>query len=321
MYDEAVSYDPEINSLRNRVLFTCGIPGFVYNTYFMYCLPPGVPFEGIAYAFTNSWMTVYSDGWCGYVSGQLHELGHNFNLDHAADGALEYDDQTGVMGYSYNVDDQRMCYNAANMYQLGWLRQVQQFSSQPSGTINLVGHTNYGGGIQAIRLKRIPASQDTYIWFNHASGINVDTLEGRDQVIVTTRPAGTGCALISMVAKLSVGGQYAPVDAYCSLQVMDISNGMAVVSFDGGSSIIGISSVPPINVVPVPQETPAPVPVPVPAPPSCPRVFRRRKCPRPRCVFINGRCQSRAGAASKVQTRKHKQKHRLLRDKQEPTEY
>ena len=45
----------------------------------MYCLPPGT-MSGIAYAYIDHWMSVYSDEWCTYVSAQLHEVGHNLNL-------------------------------------------------------------------------------------------------------------------------------------------------------------------------------------------------------------------------------------------------
>ena len=32
----------------------------------MYCLPPKVKFDGIAYAFVNNWNSVYNDDWCTY---------------------------------------------------------------------------------------------------------------------------------------------------------------------------------------------------------------------------------------------------------------
>jgi len=48
----------------------------------MYCVPPGT-ISGtsgwIAYAYVDSWLSVYNN-WCTYVSGQMHELGHNLNL-------------------------------------------------------------------------------------------------------------------------------------------------------------------------------------------------------------------------------------------------
>jgi len=34
----------------------------------------------IAYAYVNSWLTVYNNNYCNYVSAQMHELGHNLNL-------------------------------------------------------------------------------------------------------------------------------------------------------------------------------------------------------------------------------------------------
>jgi hypothetical protein len=61
----------------------------------MYCLPRGT-MNGIAYAYVNSWMSVYSDQWCGSLSGQMHEIGHNLNLGHANEKG-SYKDQTGMV--------------------------------------------------------------------------------------------------------------------------------------------------------------------------------------------------------------------------------
>ncbi len=46
----------------------------------MLCLPPIAGFDGIAYAYVNSWLSYYKDVWCNYPSSQLHELGHNLGL-------------------------------------------------------------------------------------------------------------------------------------------------------------------------------------------------------------------------------------------------
>ena len=61
----------------------------------MYCLPPG-SFGGVAYAFINSWMSVYNNAWCTYPSAQMHELGHNFGLGHSNEGGA-YKDQSGMV--------------------------------------------------------------------------------------------------------------------------------------------------------------------------------------------------------------------------------
>lgn len=39
----------------------------------MYCLPSGTML-GIAYAYINSWSSVFSNEWCNYVSVQMHEV-------------------------------------------------------------------------------------------------------------------------------------------------------------------------------------------------------------------------------------------------------
>ena len=39
----------------------------------MYCLPSGI-MSGIAYAYINSWNSVYNNDWCNYLSAQMHEV-------------------------------------------------------------------------------------------------------------------------------------------------------------------------------------------------------------------------------------------------------
>ena len=69
--------------------------------YVMQCLPPGTSGSWIAYAYINHWLSVYNDLWCNYPSGQMHEIGHNLGLAHSGEeGAAEYADQSGMMGYS-----------------------------------------------------------------------------------------------------------------------------------------------------------------------------------------------------------------------------
>ncbi|KAL7447953.1 hypothetical protein ACHAWC_000232, partial [Mediolabrus comicus] len=84
----------------------------------MLCLPPGTLGNWIGYAYVNHYLSVYNDDWCNNVSIQMHEIGHNLNLDHS--GELdEYDDKTCMMGYSYNYDDfPKMCFNAPKGRQL-----------------------------------------------------------------------------------------------------------------------------------------------------------------------------------------------------------
>lgn len=45
----------------------------------MYCFPPGA-MSGIAYAYINSWNSVYSNEWCNFVSMQVHEVRFPFSI-------------------------------------------------------------------------------------------------------------------------------------------------------------------------------------------------------------------------------------------------
>ena len=40
-----------------------------------------------------------------WPSGQVHELGHNLNFGHSGEDGGTYDDQTGMMGYSYSLNE------------------------------------------------------------------------------------------------------------------------------------------------------------------------------------------------------------------------
>jgi hypothetical protein len=62
----------------------------------MYCFPPGT-MGGIAYGYVDHWNTNYNNQWCGYLSTQMHEIGHNLNLGHSDEGPDEYADQTGMV--------------------------------------------------------------------------------------------------------------------------------------------------------------------------------------------------------------------------------
>ncbi len=73
-----------------------------------------------AYAFKNSWLSVYQGEYYKQTATQVHELGHNFNLAHS--GGLNgkpYNDHTCMMGNPlYSDDVGRMCYNPAKNWQV-----------------------------------------------------------------------------------------------------------------------------------------------------------------------------------------------------------
>ena len=77
----------------------------------MYCYPPNT-MSGIAYAYINSWNSVYSDNWCRYVSVQLHEIGHNIGLAHSNEGGSTYADQSGmVSSAAFLIEEPKRCFD------------------------------------------------------------------------------------------------------------------------------------------------------------------------------------------------------------------
>mmetsp|Transcript_69179 Transcript_69179/g.102873 ORF Transcript_69179/g.102873 Transcript_69179/m.102873 type:complete len:606 (+) Transcript_69179:219-2036(+) len=189
----------------------------------MYCLPPGT-MGGIAYAFINGWMSVYNDSWCTFPSVQMHEMGHNLNLAHSNE-ARAYNDQSGVMGYSYRQDDgPQMCFNAAKSWQLGWYEGTNQlitistggvrsYVGQLSGIVNYdhVNNPNRNSNPILIKLNQNQKTNpdDYYITFNSKRSFNSETVEGGNQVTIV-RASGEGMhyAESDLISKLSAHRSY-----------------------------------------------------------------------------------------------------------------
>lgn len=77
----------------------------------------------------------------------MHEIGHNLNLAHSNENGATYNDQTGMMGYSYGSSDTPvMCFNAAKHYQLGWYggcAKPVSFSSSPATKFEMIAPAEY----------------------------------------------------------------------------------------------------------------------------------------------------------------------------------
>jgi len=148
-----------------------------------------------AYAYFNSWISVYQMDYYKYVGVQVHELGHNFNLAHSGglDGAV-YTDHTGMMGNPlYSDDVGKMCFNAAKSWQIGWYDDRKQVVSPLSGganwqqSVTMVGIADYLNDAVShpvvIKLETNTA-QDYFVAFNRAIGVNADNVEADDMVTV-----------------------------------------------------------------------------------------------------------------------------------------
>ena len=169
-----------------------------------------------AYAYINSWNSVYQGSYYKMTGVQVHELGHNFNLAHSGglNGAT-YTDHTGMMGNPlYSDDVGKMCYNAAKNWQIGWYND-RKLALNPlveqSKTVTLVGIADYlnNPNQHPVVVKvETGAANDFFVGFNRAIGVNSQNDEGDDVVTVVQVNGnnGEGYSQSFLKAKLGFNG-------------------------------------------------------------------------------------------------------------------
>eukprot|EP00980_Cylindrotheca_fusiformis_P018251 scaffold5930_cov177-Cylindrotheca_fusiformis.AAC.6 len=161
----------------------------------MYCLPPGTLTEKqLAFAFVNGYQIWFNDVNCGYLTVQMHEMGHNLGMGHSGEDNSEYGDTSGLMGSSYKSDDTPfMCFNSAKSWQLGWYEDkavtVAPKAGDASFSIKLAGIVDYDTTDANVLIRIVPDTLDTHYYMNYnaAKGMNKASTEGRDQVLVTKK--------------------------------------------------------------------------------------------------------------------------------------
>lgn len=95
------------------------------------------------------------------------------------------------MGFSYPWEDDTpaMCFNGAKSWQLGWYSDKHTtIDGRGPWSGKLTGIDNYKYKKAKTVILKIETQEfepDLYVMFNHAAGINADTKEGANQVLVT----------------------------------------------------------------------------------------------------------------------------------------
>lgn len=174
----------------------------------MLCLPPGI--DGwIAYGYVNSWLSVYNDHYCKSMSTMVHEIGHNLGLAHSGKDGSAYADKSGMMGYSYNLDDGPLqCFNPAKTYQLGWFDDKQIEIDPTDGTWvgTVIGAADYANAIVDPNAKVVVKiksgdDNDLYIGYNRKKSMNSEVSLGGDLLSIVEQ--GEGYSKSNYLAGLS----------------------------------------------------------------------------------------------------------------------
>jgi len=200
-----------------------------------------------AYAYINSWLSVYKDNSCQDYAVQMHEIGHNLGFAHSNQGRVEYGDYSGFMGNIFG--DMKMCFNAPKNFQSGWYTNAQESFSPFENQNSMVERTLIGiddyqvsgdnnGNLVTLRLgvdenengastycyNRLNGLKpdwncespycynrnDYYIGFNLMEGINEGTVEGDNQVLIFHKQFGgpTQYGQSDLIADLNPGDSY-----------------------------------------------------------------------------------------------------------------
>jgi len=177
-----------------------------------------------AYAYVNSWLSVYQRVFYRYPAVAMHEVGHNLNLAHSGgtDGKA-YTDHSCLMGNPLFDDDVAdMCFNPAKNYQIvtsgdndtpssrgnwysrdrirtydstdgtgGWTGKLVGIAEL--GTIGLNDTDNFQqhGDSKIVLKLETGTESDLYVGFNRATGFNADNV-AHDDVVTIVEAGGEG---------------------------------------------------------------------------------------------------------------------------------
>jgi len=151
----------------------------------VFCIPPGTG-EWAGSSPVQSWRIVMNNQWCGYLSGIMHEMGHNLGLLHSNQNNLAYMDFTSYMSAGYATPYYPIkSFNGANNAQLGWYtdRQVTVNPSQGGQMVTLAALPDYGKYNKNNPVLAQVGSA-IYLQYNRAKDFNAQAQQMIDQVTI-----------------------------------------------------------------------------------------------------------------------------------------
>jgi hypothetical protein len=128
------------------------------------------------------------DNWCRYVSGHMHEIGHNIRFHHSNEGSTTYTDQSSMMRYSYSSNESPvMFFNAAKSWESNWYDNIKEVFNVATNaaelyTIKGIATVNSHNSAQKALIKINSSSSTVYhMNFDCQTGVNSGTREGGNQ--------------------------------------------------------------------------------------------------------------------------------------------
>jgi hypothetical protein len=166
------------------------------------------------------------------------------------------------MGYSYGTDESpRMCFNAAKSWQLGWYSD-KAFTFTPLAN----GQYRYFGQLASIvdyptantdvliEINQSRSAWSYFVNYNAAKDMNSQTLEGRNNVLITMKFKTNEANNSNLIAKLSEGDEFKDYNfngvngETLTYKFISVGNGVANISIVlSGPSIPSIPTPAPTN--------------------------------------------------------------------------
>ena len=157
----------------------------------------------------------------------MHEIGHNLGFAHSNEQGT-YKDQSGMMGYSYGGSNTPiMCFNGTKSWQSRLYSELHLTITSTAASNNCYDGEIYGisdfqpgssNHVIIVKIDGLNSANSYFVNFNMQMGINSETQEVRNQVMVTqTGNEGTSCSESELLSKLGFAGVSYTITNFASL--------------------------------------------------------------------------------------------------------